>query len=371
MSDQPRYKFLFNPYQKDLILSIDGGGMRGIIALAMLCWLEEQTGKPAYDLFKLVGGSSTGALICAGLGLGMSAQEMMRDVYQDLLPRAFRKAKRLRWLRFFFSGMRYMYSYKPFIKALAPYSQGKRMADIASPAILLTTKDLRTSNTYYIINQGPGAAMFADWTLAGAVAASMAAPLFFPPVQGNLVDGGVGSYGNPCLAVAVEAVEYLGMRAENTIHLSLGNGYVSNETAEGAGAGFWLKSWIEYLIYEGLDDAALQQAFMTRAIYSQMDFRRYNPLLSRQNVEHNLELDCGDVDPAALTLDSSARPEIELLERIGRAYAAKIDWMKERAMPWNSIGGRAAPGFADTDWRDSPFSAEALGALGRGLGDRK
>ena len=360
MSDQQRYKFLFNPYQKDLILSIDGGGMRGIVALAILCWLEEQTGKPAYELFKLVGGTSTGALICAGLGLGMSAREMMDDVYKDRLPRAFRKIKRFRWLRFLFSGLRHMYAYKPFIDALGPYSEGKRMADILSPAILLTTKDLRTSNTYYITNQGPGAPMFAHWPLAGAVASSVAAPLFFPPVQGNLVDGGVGSYGNPCLAVSVEAVAYLDMKAENVIHLSLGNGYISNEEDEGAGAGFWLKSWIEYLIFEGMDDAALQQVFMARAIYAQMDFRRYNPLLSRQNVEHNLEIDCGDVDPSALALDSNGRDEIELMERIGRAYAAKIDWMKEGALPWNTVGGRAAPRFADSDWDNSPFSAEAI-----------
>ena len=358
MAHQPQYKFLFNPYQKDLILSIDGGGMRGIVALAMLCWLEEQTGKPAYELFKLVGGTSTGALICAGLGLGMSAREMMDEIYKDLLPRAFRKVKRFRRLRFLFSGLRNMYTYKPFIDALGPYAAGKRMADIDSPAILLTTKDMRSSNTYYIINQGPGAAMFAHWPLAGAVASSVAAPIFFPPVQGNLVDGGVGSYGNPCLAVSVEAVEYLGMQADKLIHLSLGNGYISNEAAEGAGAGFWLKSWIEYLIYEGIDEAALQQAFMARAIYRQMDFRRYNPLLSRENVEHNLEIDCGDVDPAALALDSSAQVEIELLEKIGRAFAAKIDWMKERALPWNSIGGRAAPRFADSDWENSPFKAQ-------------
>ena len=70
MYPSQEYKFLFNPYNRDLILSIDGGGMRGVIALAILCWLEEQTGKPAYELFKVVGGTSTGAIICAGPRLG-------------------------------------------------------------------------------------------------------------------------------------------------------------------------------------------------------------------------------------------------------------------------------------------------------------
>ena len=353
-----RYRFLFNPYGKDVILSIDGGGMRGVIALAILCWLEEQTGKPAYELFKLVGGTSTGAVICAGLALGMSAREIMDDVYKSRLPRAFARVKRLRWLRFLLNGTRHLYVYKPFLKALGPYTEGKRLADIDRLALLLTTKDLRTSNTYYLINQGPGAAMFAHWPLAGAVAASVAAPLFFPPVQGNLVDGGVGSYGNPCLAASIEAAEYLGMQPENLIHLSLGNGYQPNLQPEGRGGVFGLKSWIEYLIYEGLDDAALQQVFMTRAIYRGMDFRRYNPALTRQNIEHNLGIDCGELDPATFGLDTNEREAIDLMEQIGRAYAGKIDWMRERALPWNTIGGHDPPGFSETDWTNSPFAAQ-------------
>ena len=360
MSENAQYKFLFNPYQKDVILSIDGGGMRGIIALAILCWLEEQTGRPAYELFKLVGGTSTGALICAGLAVGMSAREMMEDVYKSRLPRAFAKVKRFRWLRFLLTGARHMYYYQPFLNALGPFAGGKLMSDIEWPAILLTTKDLRTSNTYYITNQGPGAAMFAHWPLVGAVATSVAAPLFFPPVQGNFVDGGVGSFGNPCLAVSIEAVQYLGLQPENLIHLSLGNGYVSNAQGEGEGGNFWLKSWVEYLIFEGMDDAALQQVFMARAIYPKMDFRRYNPALTKENIEYNLEIDCGEVDPSTLSLDSNAKAEVDLLERIGYAYAARIDWMKERALPWNTVGGRAAPGFSDTDWANSPFAAEAF-----------
>ena len=197
------------------------------------------------------------------------------------------------------------------------------MKDIQEPAILLTTKDLRTSSTYYIINKGPGAPLFADWPLAGAVASSVAAPLFFAPVQGNLVDGGVGSFGNPCLATSVEAVEYLGMQAENLIHISLGNGYQANTQGEGEGKGFWLKSWIEYLISEGLDDAAMQQVFMTRAIYRSMDFRRYNPALTRENIEHNLELSLGEIDPIGLSLDSSSMEEVELMEQIG--YALRVE----------------------------------------------
>ena len=52
--------------------------------------------------------------------------------------------------------------------------------------------------------------------------------------------------------------------------------------------------------------------------------------------------------------------EIELMERIGYAYAGKIDWMKQRALPWNTVGGHAEPGYEHTDWTNSPFAAQSF-----------
>ena len=106
---------------------------------------------------------------------------------------------------------------------------------------------------------------------------------------------------------------------------------------------------------------------MTRAIYRSMDFRRYNPALTRENIEHNLELSLGEIDPIGLSLDSSSMEEVELMEQIGYAYAAKIDWMKERALPWNTIGGHAEPGYEHTDWarlalRRAEVLAESVGS---------
>ena len=46
------------------------------------------------------------------------------------------------------------------------------------------------------------------------------------------------------------------------------------------------------------------------------------------------------------------------MEQIGYTYAAKIDWMKERALPWNTVGGQAEPGYEHTDWTNSPFAAQ-------------
>ena len=49
------------------ILSIDGGGIRGIIPALVLDAIEQRTGKPIAALFDMIAGTSTGGIIAAGL----------------------------------------------------------------------------------------------------------------------------------------------------------------------------------------------------------------------------------------------------------------------------------------------------------------
>jgi hypothetical protein len=65
------------------ILALDGGGLRGVITLGVLERLEQELqqrrGDPGYrlcDFFDLIGGTSTGAIIAAGLARGMSVREI-------------------------------------------------------------------------------------------------------------------------------------------------------------------------------------------------------------------------------------------------------------------------------------------------------
>lgn len=366
-----------NPQNKKMILSIDGGGMRGMITVAMLAELEEMTGRPCHELFDLVAGTSTGAIIAAGIGLGYPAKFILEEVYRKRLPAAFRVQSDgvLRWVRYLFNGLRHLYSLKPFIDTLSDLAEGKNVFDLGKvdsaityprdpddqsvidlrkPTVLMTTNDVRTSNTYYIVSKGPGAKEFWHWPVAGAIGASGAAPIYFPPVLGNYVDGGVGVFGNPCLAATIEAMEYIGKAEprliggpagyvdDNVIHLSLGTGYAPNTREEGAARKFWLKDWVEYVIFSGLDQSGLQQVFTTRAVYGKrIDFRRYNPYLKRESISDLLGISlAGKPDPESLGLDSSGEDQIALMEEIGRAYARLLfrekRWEHPGYMPWVS-----------------------------------
>jgi hypothetical protein len=350
--------FVFNPDNKRTMLSIDGGGMRGIIPLTMLIYLEQKLNRPAYEIFDMVSGTSTGAIIAAGLGLGYSAQEILDIVYRDRLPKAFGDRNLWFWLRYIFvHRFRYLYPMEPFIDALSPLVGGRKVRDLTSTIVLMTTKDLRTNNTYYIVNAGPGAGTFSDYPVTGAVAASGAAPAFFPPVLGNLVDGGVGVYGNPALAASIEAVEYIGFDPANTLHVSLGTGYASVDQPEGEGSRFGLYRWLQYSVLTGIIEAALQQSYAVRAIYEPrgMDFRRHNVNLTNGVVTGILGLDPGKIDPSVLSLDSNDPSEIALMERIGFAYADLIDWSKPNQMPWDTLAGQRKPGIAPVDWTGSIY----------------
>lgn len=51
------------------VLSLDGGGIRGIIPCMVLQEIEERSGRPISDLFDLMAGTSTGGILAAGLAI--------------------------------------------------------------------------------------------------------------------------------------------------------------------------------------------------------------------------------------------------------------------------------------------------------------
>jgi len=73
-----------------LAISVNGGGALGIGPLAFMCRLEQDTGKKLGDLAVAFAGTSTGAIIAAGLDEGYSAHDLF-DLYKDNLPKIFTK----------------------------------------------------------------------------------------------------------------------------------------------------------------------------------------------------------------------------------------------------------------------------------------
>eukprot|EP00210_Caulerpa_lentillifera_P000261 g254.t1 len=76
------------------ILSIDGGGMKGIAAIKMLEKMEQKTGRRIHELFDLIAGTSTGAMLAVALGILNLSLTQCEDIYKKLGYRVFNQAQK-------------------------------------------------------------------------------------------------------------------------------------------------------------------------------------------------------------------------------------------------------------------------------------
>lgn len=316
-----------------MVLSIDGGGMRGIIPLTMLVHLEQITGKPAYEMFDMVAGTSTGAIIAAGLALKMTALEIL-FLYEFGIAVEFRKAKKYKWLTLLKHRLKYFYDIKPFVDLLKPYAKNKTMQDMTAPKLMVTTKDVRTGNTYHISSLNP---LFHNWSVSDAVQASVSATPYFVPFKDVFVDGGIGYSNNPQLACLETATLEYG----DFVLVSLGTGYMPNQFDNTSDWSIF--RWIEYIFKEIQDDVDNTQYLNAKKLYKHIDIRRYNPSLSSTTLS-KMGLTKKEIDSIQTSmLDASSHDAIASMKYVGQKYAEHIDWSLSNVSPWDTLYGQENP----------------------------
>lgn len=277
------------PFRKNLAIAIDGGGIRGLIVTKALSMLEAKIGRPLHELSRLYAGTSTGSIISAGLAAGLTAAQI-HDLYLELGADIFRQT----WRTFFFPLTRYRYSPRPLERALQDQFGDRKMKDLwqdlALRDIVITSFDLLTNETCFI---KPWKLQYQDWPLVKAVMASSCVPTYFPPVEGRYIDGGVGSYANPCYLAAYELAYCLGWKPEETTLLSLGTGRSPNAMRPGEPDRIAAWDWLEPVLDAFLTSASDQQVRLVDNFFSKLDFRRF-----QVDMEEALPMD----DPAAFPI---------------------------------------------------------------------
>lgn len=259
------------PFRKNVALAIDGGGIRGVIVTQALALLEAELGQPIYRLTRLTAGTSTGAIVAAGIAAGISAQDLT-SLYISLGPKVFPVTLR----KLLFPLTRYRYPATPLETFLRASFGERKMGDFwlgnQRTDIVITAFDLLENRNLFI---KPWKEKYADWPVAKAVQASCTVPTYFPVVDGRYIDGGVGAYANPCYLAAYEASQILGWDPAETTLLSFGTGRSPYTFSQQLARRLLPWEWIARIFGAFLQSADDQQVHLVQSFFANLDFRRY------------------------------------------------------------------------------------------------
>ena len=269
------------------ILSLDGGGIRGIIPAIVLMEIEERTGKPIHELFDLVAGTSIGGIIALGLlkrdssgGAQYTAEDMLKLHTRrgdEIFYRPLSKIVSSLWG---FTNSKY--SHENMEEILDDYFGDAKLGD-ALTNVLINSYDIEKREPYF----------FKSWRhkdsdvyMKKAARATSAAPTFFAPTQvkvrseknsepndkeifkakdktyiRTLVDGGV-FVNNPTVSAYVEAKRIFPKEKGNFTVVSIGCGELNREFPYEKSKNWGLLGWANpkqvpllSCMFDGVSDA--------------------------------------------------------------------------------------------------------------------
>lgn len=212
------------------ILSLDGGGIRGVFPAAFLARLEEHLDCPIGRYFDLIAGTSTGGIIAIGLGLGLSAADILK-LYVDQGPAIFDQEHGAiqNWVRQKLRGMAHLFVNKHSSESLRRALDGilgrRKLGESQTRLVIPAWHPVLERVYIYKTAHHPRLETDYKQPAIDAAMATAAAPTFLKPhmteAAVELVDGGVWA-NNPIGVAAIEAIGMLGWPGERLKILSIG-----------------------------------------------------------------------------------------------------------------------------------------------------
>ncbi|WP_341812167.1 patatin-like phospholipase family protein [Wolbachia endosymbiont (group A) of Conops quadrifasciatus] len=235
------------------ILSVDGGGIRGIIPAIILAEIEKRAKKPIAEIFDLMAGTSTGGIVAAGLckkderGKPQYSTNDLVQLYQQYGSYIFESSFWRRSIASWLNGAQYSYKNIEFI--LDKYFGKSTIADVSSN-LLLTSYDIHNNCPFF----------FKSWRedrnfikLKDALRATTAAPTYFIPkhlkinqIDRVLVDGGV--FANNPAACAYASGKRL-FPNDDIVLVSIGTGRTNRSIKYTNSRRFGRIGWIKPLLH--------------------------------------------------------------------------------------------------------------------------
>ena len=206
------------------LLSLDSGGVRGVLTLEVLVDLErrlrEEHGRPDLvlsDYFDYFAGTSTGAMIAAGLALGWSAEDL-RTLYENQLGEILEPIPVWKWVT---KAFRYRYPPAAVTRQITDaYGAETLFGDARMKSLLMCAMYNVTTDSPWPLSNNPQAeynhpddpGCNTRIPLWQVIRASAAGPLAYPPEKFELdgrnyvfIDGALTPYNNPALQLFLMA----------------------------------------------------------------------------------------------------------------------------------------------------------------------
>jgi patatin-like phospholipase/acyl hydrolase len=290
------------------VLSIDGGGIRGIIPAMVLTEIETRTGKATSELFDLVAGTSTGGILALGLtkpgqdGAPEYSAERLIELYETEGEKIFDRPV---WHRLH-SGWglaEEKYPSKGIEEVAKRYFKDVYLAEALTEVLVTAYEIERRGPWFFKRRHARDANREGDNFLMRDVArATSAAPTFFEPLQLTwgphgeraFIDGGVHS-NNPAMCAYVEARK-IHPGENDFLVLSLGTGEPTRnmpyEEVKDWGLALWAQPILN-VVFDGVADTVDYQ--LRELLPAEGDDRRY------YRFQTVLDIGKDDMDDASAT----------------------------------------------------------------------
>lgn len=242
------------------ILTIDGGGIRGLIPAMVIAELEKRMGKPVTEVFDLMAGTSIGALITMGLTLP-NEQGKQRFSGEDMVgilekegPNIFSNTL---WHRIFSAGSVFdaKYPHEGMEEVFDRYYAKHELKD-AVTEVLIPSYEIETGEPFFFKRHDAREDERKNFFVKEVVMAATAAPTFFPPYKVEPTRNPVIPHmafcdavvyaNNPAVCAYVEA-KTLFPDAEEYLIVSLGTGEFSEQLLYELTNRWGVSQWIRFL----------------------------------------------------------------------------------------------------------------------------
>lgn len=288
---QKAYTNLQIPLDNRIIISLDGGGMRGILTLQLLKKMEEVAGLPCCKFCDMVAGTSTGAIVAGMMAFGKTASEI-EGLYIQFVTKVFLKNSLLA-NRFLNPPAYDKKNYREALKQLLGDITLEQAHIQTGLDIMITAKDVTDNEeTFFTCFERDGQinGTYKNALLRTVMEATMSAPTYFHSLE-RFIDGGTTVFNNPSAAALLEAVRYSG-RGKYSIDkltlFSMGTGTIVQSVPPEQAfnpKGLDVYFWLNYVMDESSQDASSMQIDLFRSGVVNTDYRRFQMSLDRDALQ--------------------------------------------------------------------------------------